>query len=202
MCIVGGTQVGKSSLVINVEEQLKRDSSSIYKVLKPCLYCIRNEEEFYLALCDEMGIEGMDSSPMKKITVRRALQRNKFLIILDNVDIWGYSPWKDEGEFLSVLSVLGGLSDSGDISLLMTTSTSLDALFPQSICALLMPERITLHNWSMEEAKELIQYRLSLSKTNLSMSDEELNDILYKSGGHPGKLMRECFKWWQEKHYS
>jgi hypothetical protein len=52
----------------------------------------------------------------------------------------------------------------------------------------------------MEVAKELIQYRLSLSETNLSMNDEELNDILYKSRGHPSKLMRECFKWWQEKH--
>jgi DNA-binding CsgD family transcriptional regulator len=92
VCIVRETQVGKSSLVINVEEQLKRDSFSMYKVLKPCLYCIRNEKEFYLALCDELGIEGMDSSPMKGITVRRALQRNKFLVVLDSVDIWGYSP--------------------------------------------------------------------------------------------------------------
>ena len=153
---------------------------------------VYDEEDFYFALCDEMGIEQCRGFRLKRILTR---QRLRFLLLLDEIE---KMTW--EGFTNQVRGQLRGLANGGDapLRLVVAASTSLDRLFPdshelgmvspfQNIC---LEEEIEL--WSEATVRDFIRDRLE--NNPIRFTESEITEIIESCGGHPKEIMQMCYR--------
>lgn len=196
VALVGERKIGKSSILQVIckmaEISLQKRRKAIYLNLQR----ISNENDFYLALCDLVGI------PLKKgYLLSRELQKHKLLLILDEVEKMAWEGFTSEVR--GQLRTLAEISNPPEVSnpplrLVVAASTSLDLLFPDSK---MMPSpfqgvclQVNLEPWNEKTCREFIEARLAMSSSSYPFTEEDIIQLVQKSGGHPQKLMQLCYE--------
>src|SRR4028118_976239 len=124
VAIIGERAIGKSSLLQAIyrqaPNQLHHPRQPIYLDLKN----VRDEDDFYRALCHKAGIE-----TVKGYLLQRALESHRLLLLLDEVEKMTWDGFTNQ-----VRGQLRGLAEGNNapLRLVVAACTSLDTLFPDS----------------------------------------------------------------------
>ncbi len=192
VALIGERSIGKSSLLWAIKQQAESQLMPPRKPIYLDMSQVYDEEDFYYALCSEVGIE-----QCKGFRLTRALnkQRPRLLLLLDEIEKMTWQGFTNQ-----VRGQLRGLANGHDapLRLVVAASTSLDKLFPdshglgmvspfQNIC---LQEEITL--WDEVTVRDFISSRLA--STSIRFTDEEVMQIVMASRGHPQELMQLCHR--------
>jgi hypothetical protein len=183
LSLVGESQIGKSSLLSMVcawgpERTSLPPETFIYLNLE----LVKNEKEFYDALCDALRIE-----PCRDYALTRALRGKRYVLCLDEFEKMA---WK--GFTKDLRSHLRGLADGADmpLKLVVASRTPLARLFPDSpemdsplagIC-----HQLDVGPFTPEAARAFLAHRLC--GTGVTFGESEIAALLRETGGHPGRL--------------
>ena len=192
VALIGERSIGKSSLLWAIKQQAESQLMPPRKPIYLDMSQVYDEEDFYYALCSEVGIE-----ECKGFRLTRALnkQRPRLLLLLDEIEKMTWQGFTNQ-----VRGQLRGLANGHDapLRLVVAASTSLERLFPdsdelgmvspfQNIC---LEEEITL--WDESTVCDFISSRLA--STPIWFTDEEVMEIVMASRGHPQELMQLCYR--------
>ena len=157
---------------------------------------VYDEDDFYYALCSEVGIE-----ECKGIRLTRALkkQRPQLLLLLDEIEKMTWDGFTNQ-----VRGQLRGLANGHDapLRLVVAASTSLDKIFPdsneigmvspfQNIC---LEEQINL--WDEATVRDFISNRLR--NNPIQFTEAEITQIVARCGGYPKEIMQMCYRIYQQ----
>lgn len=191
--LVGESAVGKSSVLAMVCEQgPTAKTSQVFENLRGLSFIyfsmewIEDEDDFYEALCDELGIE---SCRGYKLT--RALKGKRYVLCLDEIEKMAW-----EGFTVKVRSHLRGLADGPDapLKLVIASRSPLARLFPDSpeldsplagIC-----RQLDVKPFSPDVARKFLLSRLE--GTGVSFTEEQINELIDNTEGHPAELQDEA----------
>ena len=190
VALIGEEGIGKSSLLWKIcqlaESCLYSPRESVFLDLNE----VDDEDDFYSALCDKVGI-----SESKGYRLSRNLRDRRVLLALDNV---GKMRW--EGFTRGVRDRLRGLAEGSNapLKLILAASEPLDSLFNDShdegktsplagIC-----QEENLKPWDEATARAFIDTRLAMS--SVRFTEEEVVQLVQESGGYPQRLMRLCYQ--------
>jgi hypothetical protein len=190
LALIGEEGIGKSSLLWKIcqlaESCLHSPRQSVFLDLN----WVNDENDFYSALCHEVGI---DESNDYRLT--RNLRDRRVLLALDNV---GKMRW--EGFTRGVRDRLRGLAEGSNapLKLILAASEPLDSLFNDTkdegktsplagIC-----QEENLKPWDEPIARAFIEARLAM--TSVRFTEEEIIQLVQESGGHPRQLMQLCYR--------
>ena len=192
VAIIGERQIGKSSLLKEISRQAQTQLLQSRKPIYLNLQHIHDEDDFYQALCDHVGIEFC-----KGYRFSRNLQNHRLLLILDEVE---KMTW--DGFTNNIRGQLRGLAEGSNAALRLVVAgcTSLDQLFPDSqeigmtspftgICI-----EYKLNRWDEQTICNFIKSRLNspLLKPEyqtITFTEDEITELINNSQGHPQKLM-------------
>ncbi|MFN6475820.1 LuxR C-terminal-related transcriptional regulator [Nostoc sp. DedQUE07] len=189
--LIGEEGIGKSSLLWVICQQAE---NYLQLPRKPVFLDLNNgvhdEDEFYFALCDKIGIP-----ESKGYRLTRNLQKKKVLLAIDNL-----GKLIENGFTRQVRDQLRGLAEGRDASLrlILAANEPLDKLFNDSqdngktspLSGICQEEHI--HPWDEATMRAFITSRLA--KTSVSFTEEEIIQLIQESGGHPRKLMQLCYR--------
>ncbi|MEO1376296.1 MAG: CHAT domain-containing protein [Cyanobacteria bacterium J06635_10] len=191
VALIGAREIGKSSLLWAISQEAEIKLMPPRKAIYLDMSQVYDEDDFYYALCSEVGIEDC-----KGIRLTRALkkQRLQLLLLLDEIE---KMTW--EGFTNQVRGQLRGLANGHDapLRLVVAASTSLDQLFPdsneigmvspfQNIC---IEEHIEL--WDEADIRNFIRDRLS--NNSIQFTEAEISEIITNCGGYPREIMQICY---------
>ena len=200
VAIIGEGGVGKSSLLKAIAQRagqyLEKPRKSIYIDLQH----IQSDDDFYTALCEEVGIEFCRGYQLQK-----NLKLHRILLLLDVVENLSYDWFTNQ-----LRSQLRGLAiDSGPpLRLVIAASKSLDILFPDSGDKTSPFENICLVQhlkpWNEKTIRSFIEARLQadflkLEYQGIKFGEDEILQIIESSKGYPGKVMRGCYELFKSK---
>ncbi len=185
--LVGGEKVGKSSILSMVcqlgPERLRLPQEAfIYLDMRN----VDNEQDFFEALCDELGIK----PSCRGSKLARVLRDKRYILCIDEIDIM-----TSESHFTGKeRTQLCGLADGADtpFTLVIASQRPLKDLFPDSpyrtsplagIC-----QQIDVNPFSSDEVRRFVAHRLE--GTGVSFSESEINELIVESRGYPGRLQR------------
>jgi len=185
LSLVGDSQIGKSSILSMICHY-----GPDYLVTPPdkiaylSLEWVDDEDDFYEALCDALEIE---TSRGFKLT--RAFRDKNYLLCLDEME---KMTW--DGFTVRLRSHLRGLADGSDapLTLVIASRSPLAHLFPDSpemnsplagIC-----RQINIKSFSLDVARDFLHQRLS--GTGVTFTEQQINEILSQSQGHPAHLQQ------------
>lgn len=191
VAVIGEEGMGKSSLLWVIYQQANNHLQSARQpVFLDLNDGVHNEDEFYMALCDKVGIP-----ESKGYSLTRNLRDKRVLLAIDNL---GKLTW--EGFTRQVRDQLRGLAEGRDASLrlILAASEPLDKLFNDSqdngktspLAGICQEENIK--PWNEISARAFITSRLA--RTSVSFTEEEIIQLIQESGGHPRKLMQLCYR--------
>jgi hypothetical protein len=185
LSVVGESQIGKSSLLSMVcamgpERMNLPPESFAYLNLE----WVDDEDDFYEALCDALGIE-----THRGFKLIRALRDKKYFLCLDEIEKMTWN-----GFTIRLRSHLRGLADGSDapLKLVIASRSPLAHLFPDSpelnsplagIC-----RQLNLGPFSLAVAQTFLFHRLQ--GTGVIFTEREISDILAESNGHPARLQQ------------
>jgi DNA-binding CsgD family transcriptional regulator len=190
VALIGEEGIGKSSLLWKVcqlaESCLHSPRESVFLDLNE----VDDEDDFYSALCDKVGI-----SESKGYRLSRNLRDRRILLAIDNV---GKMTWV--GFTRGVRDRLRGLAEGSNapLKLILAANEPLDDLFNDSqdesktsplsgIC-----QEENLKPWDEATARAFIEARLAM--TSVRFTEEEVVQLVQESGGYPQRLMRLCYQ--------
>lgn len=190
VALIGEEGIGKSSLLWKIcqlaESCLHSPRQSVFLDLN----WVNDENDFYSALCHEVGIP-----ESKDYSLTRNLRDRRILLAIDNV---GKMTWV--GFTRGVRDRLRGLAEGGNapLKLILAASEPLDRLFNDSqdegktsplagIC-----QEENLKPWDEPIARAFIEARLAM--TSVRFTEEEISQLVQDSGGHPRRLMQLCYR--------
>ncbi|KST65831.1 CHAT domain-containing protein [Mastigocoleus testarum] len=192
VALIGKREIGKSSLLWAISQQAEAKLTPSRKPIYLDMSQVYDEEDFYFALCDEIGIDQCKGFRLNRTLTKQGL---KFLLLLDEIE---KMTW--EGFTNQVRGQLRGLANGRDapLRLVVAASTSLDRLFPdshelgmvspfQNIC---LEEEIEL--WDEATVRDFINERLG--NNPIRFTETEIARIIESCGGHPKKIMYMCNK--------
>jgi hypothetical protein len=190
VALIGEEGIGKSSLLWAICQQAEKFLLSPRQPIYLDLNGIRDEDEFYTALCEEVGI--FESSPTM---LNRALKKRRVLLAIDN-----YGKMAREGFSLELREHLRFLAEGSNASVKMIVAASepLKRLFNdcQDDITNSPPENIFqdlyIKPWNEATARAFIQARLAM--TSVCFTEEETSQLVKESGGHPRRLMKLCYQ--------
>ncbi len=192
VALIGERSIGKSSLLWAICQQAESQLMPPRKPIYLDMSQVYDEEDFYYALCSEVGID-----ECKGYRLTRALEKQhpRLLLLLDEIEKMTWQGFTNQ-----VRGQLRGLANGHDapLRLVVAASTSLDKLFPdshelvmvspfQNIC---LEEEIKL--WDEVTMHDFISSRLA--STSIRFTDEEVMQIVMASRGHPQELMQLCYR--------
>jgi energy-coupling factor transporter ATP-binding protein EcfA2 len=193
VALIGPTAVGKSSLLTKLlttlPERLGDPWETAYLDMQP----IFNEDEFFTALCDVLGVDTCRGYPL-----HRALRGRRILLALDEVDKMAW-----EGFSRGLRAELRGLAGdaTAPLRLLMTARVPLDQLFRDSagatspmhnICV-----QVNVERWDEDTAYAFLRHRLR--GTGVTFTEEEMKGLIEKSHGHPRRLALTAYRLFARK---
>jgi hypothetical protein len=183
--LLGETQVGKSSILAMVRthgpQQLGLPAANIIYL---DLQLIRHEDEFFEALCLELGI-----AHCRSYRLARALRGQRYILCLDEIEKMRKERFSgDEREELR------GLADGADapLTLLVASRVTLEELFPDApgktspLANICTP--LPVPPFTPDEARLFLAHRLR--GTGVTFTPAEIDDLVYRSGGHPARLQQ------------
>ncbi|MBD1937676.1 ATP-binding protein [Microcoleus sp. FACHB-68] len=192
VALIGEEGIGKSSLLIEIcrqsENRLLSPRQPIYLDLNP----LHNEDEFYSALCDEIGI-----SKSKGYPLTRALRQHqdRLLLTIDNA-----GKMIGKGFTRNLRDHLRGLAEGSDapLRLILSAGEPLAQLFKESqeqsktspFSGIFRDQDIK--PWDEATARTFIESRLKT--TSVHFTEEEITQLVQKSAGHPRQLMQGCYR--------
>jgi AAA domain len=185
--LIGEEGIGKSSLL----EALCREANHYLNIQRQSVLIdlndIENDEDFYIALCHEVGIPECAG---QMLTRNLRKHENKILLALDNV-----GKMTSEAFTKNLRDKLRSLADGGEpLKLILVANESLTKLFNDSLgrtspLAGICQEYHVLM-WNESTIREFINQRLEL--TPIQFREEEIVQIINSSRGHPRELMQMC----------
>lgn len=193
LSLLGEAQIGKSSLLAMIKQigpqRLQLPPEAFLSIDMQIIY---QEEEFFEALCDELGME-----PCRAFKLARALQGKRYILCLDEIEKMRKSNFTRD-----VREELRGLAGSpvSPLSLVIASRSPLSDLFPDApgmtsplanIC-----QNIDIPPFSSADARKFLQHRLE--GTGISFTERQINDVIRKTEGHPAKLQDEAAKLYRE----
>ncbi|MBX9255169.1 ATP-binding protein [Desmonostoc muscorum CCALA 125] len=191
VALIGEEGIGKSSLLWVIcqqaENYLRLPREPVFLDLNNGVH---DEDEFYIALCDKIGIP-----ESKGYRLTRNLEKRKVLLAIDNL-----GKLIQNGFTRQVRDQLRGLAEGRDASLrlILAASEPLDKLFNDSqnngktspLAGICQEEHI--YPWDEPTMRAFITSRLA--NTSVSFTEEEIIQLIQESGGHPRKLMQLCYR--------
>lgn len=187
VALIGEEAIGKSSILQAVRYQAATQLNPSRQPIYLDLGHVFNEEDFYLAFCDQVGIP-----EQKGYRLSRTLRNYRLLLILDNVEKMAWDGFTNQ-----VRSQLRALATDGNppLRLVVAARTPLNKLFPDSgmvspfenIC-----QEETIKRWDEQAGYDFIASRLE--PTSIQFSEAEITELIQKSRGHPQQLMRLCYE--------
>lgn len=189
VALIGEEGIGKSSLLWKIcqlaESCLHSPRQSVFLDLN----LVHDENDFYSALCHEVGI------PESRSMLNRNLRSHRVLLAIDNV---GKMTW--EGFTRQVRSHLRGLAEGSNapLKLVLAANEPLGKLFNNSqdesktspFTGIFQEEN--LKAWDEATALAFIDARLAM--TSVRFTEEEIIQLVQQSGGHPRQLMQLCYQ--------
>jgi hypothetical protein len=162
------------------------------QVVRLDLSQVFGDEDFYTYLCGELGI-----AVCQGVTLNRAISDRRVLLLLDQADVMSW-----EGFTNPVRMQLRGLAGSGQASplkLVVAAREPLDVVFEKSgkpspfenICIQEMME-----SWDATMIRQFIASRLGSS--SMRFTEIQMGEVVQKSRGNPGKVMRACFELYRQ----
>ncbi|MEG4499298.1 AAA family ATPase [Microcoleus sp. F10-C6] len=190
VALIGEEGIGKSSLLSAICQQAENLLLSARKPIYLDLNGVRDEDDFYTALCEEVGIPKSEG-----YMLTRALKKHRVLLAIDNV---GKMTW--EGFTRQVRDHLRGLAEGQNaaLQLILAATQPLDKLFNDSqdegntspLAGICQEENIK--PWDEAIAGAFIKARLA--RTLVRFTEEEISQLVQESGGHPRRLMQLCYQ--------
>ena len=198
VALIGDRGSGKSSLLQAVydlaETKLNPSRQPIYLNMGN----IYDEEDFYWALCNEIGIATEEDNVLKGNRFYRKVKKHRLLLILDEVEkmVW-------DGFTNQVRSQIRALANDGNNSpfrLVVAAPTSLTQAFADSgldspfenICI----EQV-LNPWTEEITQAFINNKLQ--QNTLSFTPSEISRIFTETQGYPLRIMNACHQLYRSK---
>ena len=188
VALIGDREMGKSSLLKAVETSAKDKLVNPRQLVYLDLRNVANEDDFYYALCDKVGIPECNG-----YRLTRALQSRKILLILDEIEKMTWDGFTNQ-----VRGQLRSLAEGKDapLRLVIAASKPLDRLFIDSaesnqvsplsgIC-----QEIPIVAWSEDIIRAFIIDRLQL--TSIDFSEANTQKIVQASRGKPREVMKLC----------
>ncbi|MGK7956351.1 MAG: trypsin-like peptidase domain-containing protein [Crocosphaera sp.] len=197
VALVGEIKTGKTSILKAVQQltvdKLSKERKAIYLDLGNIL----EDNDFYFALCDEIGIPVNNNEPPKGYLFSREVKKYRTLLLLDGIE---QMTW--EGFTEPLRRQLRSLANNVDppLRLVVAANKPLTQLFADS--GLTSPFKGICHElpltpWNATIIREFIKLRLS--QTNIQFSEEEIKNIINNSQGNPQKVMQYCYQRYQLK---
>lgn len=185
--LLGPREIGKSSLLAMIAHQgPQRLGLPPDAFLHIDMQIIRDEGEFFDALCDELAI----SPTQRGYHLARRLRGKRYILCLDEIE-----KMRNRERFSGEeRKELRGLADraSAPLTLVIASSQPLDQLFPDtdgstSPLANICPP-IDVLPFTPEVARAFIATRLQ--PTGVRFAPAEVEHLLWQSGGHPARLQQ------------
>jgi hypothetical protein len=190
VALIGDEGIGKSSLLWKICQQAESRLHSPRQPVFLDLNLVHDENDFYSALCHEVGIP-----ESKDYSLTRNLRDRRILLAIDNL---GKMTWV--GFTRGVRDRLRGLAEgsTAPLKLILAASEPLERLFNDSqdegktsplagIC-----QEENLKPWDETTAGAFIDARLAM--TSVCFTEEEIIQLVQESGGHPRRLMQLCYR--------
>jgi hypothetical protein len=184
--LVGEAQVGKSSVLsmVCVLGRARIDPPP-ERVAYLSLEWVRDEDDFYRALCEALGLD----EPCRGWSLNRALRGRRCVLCLDEAEKMAWA-----GFSAHVRSELRGLADgpAAPLKLVVASRSSLERLFPDSpeldspLAGICRP--LEVGPFSPAVARAFLERRLQGS--GIAFAEQEVTALLAESGGHPARLQR------------
>jgi len=187
--LIGEEGIGKSSLLSAICQQAKNLLLSPRQPIYLDLNRVRDNDDFYTALCEEVGIPKSYGN-----TLYRNLKNHRVLLAIDNIE-----KMTREGFTREVRDSLRSLAEGqkAPLKLIVAASAPLKTLFNDSqdqetspLETICQPENIK--PWDEATARDFIQARLAM--TSVGFNDDEISQLVQESGGHPRRLMQLCYQ--------
>ena len=183
--LVGETQVGKSSILSMVchwGPERVHSTSQAFAYLS--LEWVDDEDDFYAALCDALGV-----ATCRGFQLTRALRGRRVVLCLDEMEKMGW-----DGFTRRVRSHLRGLADgpAAPLKLVVASRSPLARLFPDApeldspLAGICRP--LDVGPFPPAEARAFLTERLR--GTGVRFAAAQVYDLLADSGGHPARLQR------------
>lgn len=185
LSLVGDSQVGKSSLLAMVRHRAAAELGALAaKIVHVDMQMIRNEAEFFEALCGELGLPGL----LRGYRLKRSLGERRYVVCLDEIEKMT-NPQNFTGDEREELR---GLADGADapLTLVIASRSPLDMLFEDDpmrcsplagICGTLL---IVPFSWI--ETQAFLRHRLANNGVQFSL--EQMEVLFHQTQGHPAKL--------------
>jgi hypothetical protein len=190
VALIGEEGIGKSSLLWKICQQAESCLHSPRQSVFLDLNLVHDENDFYSALCQEVGIP-----ESKDYSLTRNLRDRRILLAIDNV---GKMTWV--GFTRGVRDRLRGLAEGSNapLKLILAASESLERLFNDSqdegktspLAGICQEENLKL--WDEATARAFIDARLAM--TSVRFTEEEIIQLVQENGGHPRRLMQLCYR--------
>lgn len=189
VALIGEEGIGKSSLLWAICQKAENLLFSPRKPIYLDFNRVRDNDDFYTALCEEVGIPKSYGSRLY-----RNLKNHRVLLAIDNIE-----KMTREGFTREIRDNLRSLAEGqkAPLKLIVAASATLKTLFNdgqdvsssplETIC---QPENIK--PWDEATARGFIQARLAM--TSVRFTEEEISQLLQLSGGHPRRLMQLCYQ--------
>jgi hypothetical protein len=194
LSLVGESQVGKSSLLSMVcalgPERIDPPPETFAYL---SLEWVDDEDDFYEALCDALGIE-----TCRGYQLTRALRDKRYVLCLDEME---KMTW--DGFTVRVRSQLRGLADgpAAPLKLVIASRSPLAYLFPDSteltspLAGICRP--LDVGPFPPNIARAFLAHHLR--GTGVTFTGSEITALLAESGGHPAKLQRAAADLYRQK---
>ncbi|AFZ18372.1 AAA family ATPase [Allocoleopsis franciscana] len=190
VALIGEEGIGKSSVLWKICQLAESCLNSPRQSVFLDLNWVNDENDFYSALCHEVGIP-----ESKDYSLTRNLRDRRILLAIDNV---GKMTWV--GFTRGVRDRLRGLAEGSNapLKLILAASEPLERLFNDSqdegktsplagIC-----QEENLKHWDETTVRAFIDARLAM--TSVRFTDEEIIQLVQESSGHPRRLMQLCYQ--------
>jgi len=202
VALIGERAIGKSSLLKAICREAPTQLHSPRQPIYLNLQQLENEDEFYTALCEEVGIPKCRGYPLK-----RELKQQRLLLAIDEVEKMTWDGFTRE-----VRAQLRGLAEgtNAPLRLILAARDPLDSLFQDSqnpgmtsplagIC-----HQVNLGSWDEATIRAFINSRLQFPRLKplpqpVRFTEEEILHLIAASGGHPQKLMKLCYEIYQRQ---
>jgi len=190
VAIIGGRQVGKSSLLKAIAREA---ANRLHQPRRPVylnLQDVYDEADFYEALCEELRVEVAKGRRLAQ-AVRKL--EPKVLLLLDELEKMTWDGFTEQ-----VRSQLRGLAEGGDapLRLVVSASVTLGELFPDSHGTVSPLRNICLEEplglWDEGMVRSFVGARLM--GTPVGFAEEEILRIVADAEGNPQRIMLACFR--------
>ncbi|MBE9128744.1 MULTISPECIES: ATP-binding protein [unclassified Coleofasciculus] len=190
VALIGEEGIGKSSLLWKICQLAESYLHSPRQPVFLDLSLVNDENDFYNALCHEVGIpEGND------YRLTRNLRDRRILLAIDNVE---KMTW--EGFTRGLRDRLRGLAEGSNapLKLILAATEPLSTLFKDSQDGSKTSPMETacqeenLKPWDEATTRAFIDARLAV--TSVRFTEEEIIQLVQESDGHPRQLMQLCYR--------